>query len=132
MPRYYTWNATTKKFQRRKQGNAVLGHPGMRYTDALGRIYTVHPKNDEYFYSRLLLIRISSRNPDLEAREEVQSLVKALLLIEDMCARLFVRDYLCVIRHYGSKCFFWHSGHIDRRLPYGSFSVKITLKPSNY
>ncbi|CAF4927176.1 unnamed protein product [Pieris macdunnoughi] len=46
MPRYYTWNATSKKFQRRKQGHAVPGHPDMRSTDALGRIYTVHPKND--------------------------------------------------------------------------------------
>ncbi|GBP86167.1 hypothetical protein EVAR_57871_1 [Eumeta japonica] len=28
MPRYYTWNASTKKIQRRKQGDAVLGHQG--------------------------------------------------------------------------------------------------------
>lgn len=40
MPQYYT---ATKKIQRRKQGDAVLGHPGVRSTDALGRIYTVHP-----------------------------------------------------------------------------------------
>ncbi|GBP49808.1 ATP-dependent DNA helicase pif1 [Eumeta japonica] len=91
--RYYTLNALTKKFQRRKQGDAVLGHPGVRSTDALGRIYTVHPKNDECFYLRLLLIRISSRNPDLEASEEVHN--QALLLIEDMfyvmCGSLLVR-----------------------------------------
>ncbi|XP_055918335.1 uncharacterized protein LOC129950418 [Eupeodes corollae] len=30
----------------------------MRSTDALGRIYTVHPKNDECFYLRLLLEHI--------------------------------------------------------------------------
>lgn len=50
MPRYYTWDATSKKFQRWKQGDAVPGHPDMRSTDALGRIYTVHPKNYKCFY----------------------------------------------------------------------------------
>ncbi|GBP02739.1 hypothetical protein EVAR_72886_1 [Eumeta japonica] len=58
MPRYYTWNASTKKIQRRKQGDAVLGYPGVRCTDALGHIYTVHPKNDECFYLRLLLVNV--------------------------------------------------------------------------
>ncbi|XP_043863668.1 uncharacterized protein LOC122756901 [Drosophila mojavensis] len=58
MPRYYTWNATSKKFQRRKQGDAVPGHPDMRSADALGRIYTVHPKNDDCFYLRLLLVHV--------------------------------------------------------------------------
>ncbi|GBP19536.1 hypothetical protein EVAR_102084_1 [Eumeta japonica] len=61
MPRYYTWNASTKKFHRRKQGDVVLDHPGMRSTDALGRIYTVHHKNDECFYLRLLLV--NARGP---------------------------------------------------------------------
>ncbi|CAB3223043.1 unnamed protein product [Arctia plantaginis] len=50
MPRYYTWNASN--FQRRKQGDAVPGYPDVRSTDALGRMYTVHPKNDECFYLR--------------------------------------------------------------------------------
>lgn len=58
MPRYYTWYAATKKFQRRKQGDAVLGHPDVRSTDALGRIYTVHPKKDECFYLWLLLVNV--------------------------------------------------------------------------
>lgn len=58
MPRYYTWNASSKKFQRRKQGDAVPGHPDVRSNDALGRIYTVHPKNDECFYLRLLLVNV--------------------------------------------------------------------------
>lgn len=58
MPRYYTWNASSKKFQRRKQGDVVPGHPDVRSTEALGRIYTVHPKNDECFYLRLLLVNV--------------------------------------------------------------------------
>lgn len=58
MPRYYTWNASSKNFQRRKQGNTVPGYPDVRSTDALGRMYTVHPKNDECFYLRLLLVNV--------------------------------------------------------------------------
>ncbi|XP_073835848.1 uncharacterized protein, partial [Musca autumnalis] len=58
MPRYYTWNAATKQFQRRKRGDVVLGYPDIRSSEALGRIYTVHPKNDECFYLRLLLVNV--------------------------------------------------------------------------
>ncbi|XP_072398268.1 uncharacterized protein [Diabrotica undecimpunctata] len=58
MPRYYIWNASSKNFQRRKQGDAVPGYPDVRSTDALGRMYTVHPKNDECFYLRLLLVNV--------------------------------------------------------------------------
>lgn len=58
MPRYYTWNAASKKFQRRKKGDAVAGFADVYSTDALGRIYTVHPRQDECFYLRLLLVNI--------------------------------------------------------------------------
>ena len=58
MPHYYTWNASTKIFQRRKQGDMVPGHLDVRSTDALGRIYTVHPNNDECFYLRLLQVNV--------------------------------------------------------------------------
>ncbi|XP_043262456.1 uncharacterized protein LOC122403167 [Colletes gigas] len=58
VPSYYTWNASKKEFQRRKQGKSVQGHPNVFETDALGRIYTVHPNNDECFYLRLLLINV--------------------------------------------------------------------------
>ena len=40
------------------QCNAVPYHPDVRSTDALGRIYTVHPKNDECFYLLLLLVNV--------------------------------------------------------------------------
>lgn len=33
MPRYYTWNASSKNFQRRKQGDAVPGYPDVRSTN---------------------------------------------------------------------------------------------------
>lgn len=58
MPRYYTWNQSTKKFQRRKQGKPVPGYPQVFSTDALGRLYTVHPSQDECFYLRLLLVNV--------------------------------------------------------------------------
>lgn len=44
-----------KTFQRRKQGQDVEGHPGVKSSDALGRVYTIHPSNAECFYLRLLL-----------------------------------------------------------------------------
>ncbi|GFX01509.1 ATP-dependent DNA helicase [Trichonephila clavipes] len=58
VPKFYTWNTLTKKFQRRKQGKAVEGHTNLYSSDALGRLYTVHPNNTECFYLRLLLINI--------------------------------------------------------------------------
>ena len=59
MPEYSTWNASSKKFERRKQGQPVPGYVNMYSTDALGRIYTLHLRNDECFYLRLLLVKCS-------------------------------------------------------------------------
>jgi ATP-dependent DNA helicase PIF1 len=74
MPRYYTWNASSKKFQRQKQGDKVPDHPDVRSTDALGRIYTVHPKSDECFYLRLLLVNV--RGPtSFESLRTINSVV---------------------------------------------------------
>lgn len=39
VPHYYTWNASQKKFQRRKKGKDVRGYPGIKSDDALGRVY---------------------------------------------------------------------------------------------
>ncbi|GFV18973.1 helitron_like_N domain-containing protein [Trichonephila clavipes] len=58
VPKFYTWNASTKKFHCRKQGKAVEGHTNLYSSDALDRLYTVHPNNTECFYLRLLLINI--------------------------------------------------------------------------
>ncbi|CAI6370275.1 unnamed protein product [Macrosiphum euphorbiae] len=58
MPRYYTWNAVSKKFQCRKKGDCVAGFADVYSTDSLGRIYTVHPRQDECFYLRLLLVNV--------------------------------------------------------------------------
>ncbi|UYV80385.1 hypothetical protein LAZ67_19000038 [Cordylochernes scorpioides] len=58
VPKYCTWNASEKKFQRRKQGKPVEGHPNIYSSDALSRLYTVHPSNQECFYLRLLLVNV--------------------------------------------------------------------------
>ena len=47
-----------KAFQRRKKGEVLAGFTDVFSTDALGRIYTVHPHQDECFYLRLLLVNI--------------------------------------------------------------------------
>ena len=51
----YTWDSVQKKFNRRKQGDPVEGFPGVRSSDVLGRVYTVHPNNAECFFLRMLL-----------------------------------------------------------------------------
>lgn len=58
MPRYFIWNNSSRKFERRKQGKPVPGYIDVYSTDALGRVYTVHPCNDECFYLRLLLVNV--------------------------------------------------------------------------
>ncbi|RCN48933.1 hypothetical protein ANCCAN_05042 [Ancylostoma caninum] len=54
VPKYYTWNTSRKVFCKRKQGAPVPG-TDVRESDALGRVYTVHPNNDECYFLRLLL-----------------------------------------------------------------------------
>ncbi|XP_072381061.1 uncharacterized protein [Diabrotica undecimpunctata] len=58
MPKYHTWNQSSRRFIRRKQGKPVPGYPDVYSTDAIGRIYLVHPSNDECFYLRLLLVNV--------------------------------------------------------------------------
>ncbi len=53
VPSYYTWK--NKMWNRRKLGLPVDGHPGVRFGDTLGRVYTVHPSQQECFFLRLLL-----------------------------------------------------------------------------
>jgi hypothetical protein len=47
VPTYYTWNASRKSFQRRKRGERVDGQPGIFKETTIGRLYTVHPNQDE-------------------------------------------------------------------------------------
>ena len=53
VPSYFTWN--NKEWNRRKRGAMVTGCPGIYKDEALGRVYTVHPGQQECFYLRILL-----------------------------------------------------------------------------
>ena len=55
VPRYYTCVVSHKKFKRRVQGTSVDDHPGVRKSDVLGRVYTVHPNQFQCFCLRMLL-----------------------------------------------------------------------------
>lgn len=57
VPSYYTW-ASNKTWARRKQGVPVEGWQGIRLNDAIGRVYAVHPNQQECFFLRLLLHEI--------------------------------------------------------------------------
>ncbi|UYV80140.1 hypothetical protein LAZ67_18001816 [Cordylochernes scorpioides] len=75
---------------RRKQGTPVEGYPGVRKSDVLGRVYTVHPTNAECYYLRLLLFHIrgpcsfqSLRTVEGVIHTTFQMACKALGLLED-------------------------------------------------
>ncbi|GBP21190.1 ATP-dependent DNA helicase pif1 [Eumeta japonica] len=72
MPKYYTWNQSTKKFQRRKQGTPVPDWPQLwnKYKDAIC----------EDILHRL---RIQTNNPDIQITDEIYN--EGLILIEDQC-----------------------------------------------
>lgn len=52
-PLYYTWKA--KKWHRRLRGTPVDGHPGIFKEQIVSRVYTVHPRQNECYYLRILL-----------------------------------------------------------------------------
>lgn len=56
--KYYTWDKTVKKFKRRKRGIRVEGHTNLFASDALSRLYTVHPNYSECYHLRMLLINV--------------------------------------------------------------------------
>jgi hypothetical protein len=55
VPKYYTWNTSRKVFCKGKQGARVQGYDDIRATDALVRVYTIHPNNADCYFLRLLL-----------------------------------------------------------------------------
>ena len=45
--------------KRRKQGTQVAGYPGVKQAQALGRVYTISPRQGECFYLHLLLHNVN-------------------------------------------------------------------------
>ena len=56
IPQYYTWQVGNRIWKRRLQGDRIS--EGIFKSSTIGRIYTVHPKNLECFYLRLLLTTV--------------------------------------------------------------------------
>ncbi|GBP19400.1 hypothetical protein EVAR_12442_1 [Eumeta japonica] len=85
---YYTW--ANNKFSRRKCGEDVAGHPGIKKDPALGRVYSVHPSQSECFFLRVLLhhVRGPTSFQDLRTvngvvKETYQAACREIDLLED-------------------------------------------------
>ncbi|XP_029655193.1 uncharacterized protein LOC115228861 [Octopus sinensis] len=48
LPSYYTWN--NQQWNRRKRGTEIDDYPDIQFDNVLGRVYTVHLTQQEYFY----------------------------------------------------------------------------------
>ena len=55
---FYKWIDKERVWVRRKQGKAVEGYPGVKRVVNLSRVYTVHPRQQECYYLRLLLFHV--------------------------------------------------------------------------
>jgi len=58
VPRFFTWNRQSKNWEPRKRGVPVQGYVDIFMTNTLGRLYTIHPKQRECFFLRLLLVNV--------------------------------------------------------------------------
>ncbi|XP_063993665.1 uncharacterized protein LOC135171207 [Diachasmimorpha longicaudata] len=58
VPRYFPWNKSRKKWEPRKQEKPHPSITGIFKAKTLGRLNTVHPKQRECFYLRLLLVNV--------------------------------------------------------------------------
>ena len=55
VPKFYTWDESARVWNRRRQGFHVAGHDGVMETQFIGRVFTVHPRNFECYFLRMLL-----------------------------------------------------------------------------
>uniref|UniRef100_UPI0035901195 uncharacterized protein n=1 Tax=Myxine glutinosa TaxID=7769 RepID=UPI0035901195 len=59
VPQYYTWDKSSKKWTRRKQGGVVVrGDFTVHEVSAIGRMYSISPRQGDCYYVRLLLTDI--------------------------------------------------------------------------
>jgi hypothetical protein len=58
VPSFYTWNVSRKSFERRKRGERVEEQTGIFKETTIGRLYTVHPIQNECFFLRMLLVNV--------------------------------------------------------------------------
>ncbi|XP_044587812.1 uncharacterized protein LOC123267312 [Cotesia glomerata] len=88
VPAYYTWRLHV--FKRRKIGQNVPNYPEIKKSNALGRVYTVHPNNFECYSLRMLLHKIrgptsfqSLKTVNNQIHESFQAACAALGLLEN-------------------------------------------------
>lgn len=58
IPSYFTWDKSKKEFRRRKRGRIHNEEENIHETEAIGRVYTVHPNKSECYFLRMLLHEI--------------------------------------------------------------------------
>ncbi|XP_055910472.1 uncharacterized protein LOC129944836 [Eupeodes corollae] len=58
VPKFFTWNKQSMNWEPRKRGIPVPGFADIFMTKTLGQLYTVHPKQRECFFLRLLLVNV--------------------------------------------------------------------------
>jgi len=90
IPCYFTWNKPSKKWEPRQQGEPHPTIAGVFKAKALGRLYTVHPKQRECFFLRLLLVNIPGptsfqflRTVNGQVLNTYQDACRELRLLED-------------------------------------------------
>ncbi|GFW83293.1 uncharacterized protein TNCV_2509331 [Trichonephila clavipes] len=58
VPKYFTWNKQSKNWEPRRRGIPVPGFAVIFMANTISRLYTIHPKQRECFFLRLLLINV--------------------------------------------------------------------------
>lgn len=87
VPQYYTW--ANNKFSRKKRGQEVEGHPGIRKDSDLRKMYSIHPNQSECLHStNLLHVSVSTSFQSFltvngQVRPTYQVVCKVFDLIED-------------------------------------------------
>lgn len=66
VPSYYTF--TNNSFNRKKQEEPIVQYPGVKKSNVLGRVYTVHPSNVECYYVRMLLHHVRGTTSFLDLK----------------------------------------------------------------
>lgn len=95
---YFIWNQGARNWQRAKRGAEVDGHPGVRRSTNISRMYTVSPRAGELFFIRLLLLHV--RGPtSYEALRTVDGILHTDARAACMALGLLQRDdhwYRCL------------------------------------
>ncbi|XP_044582994.1 uncharacterized protein LOC123264012 [Cotesia glomerata] len=101
VPAYYVWK--NNRFDRRKKGKVVSGYLGVKKDQVLGRVYTVHPGNTEWYHLRLLLHEIRGptsfstlKTVDGVIHPTFQAACRALGLLEDDANWCRTLDEACI------------------------------------